>query len=69
MSGTMIALRVAQKELKQLRQQLANADKVIRDLIQQSRDTPREAYVSGSAREAEQLFVHVLEDEWNKVIE
>lgn len=35
MSGTMIALRVAQKELKQLRQQLANADKVIKRLRKQ----------------------------------
>ena len=54
---------------KRLREQLTSADKMIREMIRESRDTPREAYVSGSAREAEQLFVHVLEANWDEVIE
>jgi len=54
---------------KRLREQLTSADKMIRNMIRESRDTPREAYVSGSAREAEQLFVHVLEANWDEVIE
>jgi len=56
-------------EVKRLREQLTSADKMIREMIRESRDTPREAYVSGSAREAEQLFVHVLEANWDEVIE
>jgi len=56
-------------EIKRLREQLTSADKMIREMIRESRDTPREAYVSGSAREAEQLFVHVLEANWDEVIE
>ncbi len=56
-------------EVKRLREQLTSADKMIRNMIRESRDTPREAYVSGSAREAEQLFVHVLEANWDEVIE
>ncbi len=54
---------------KRLREQLTSADKMIRNMIRESRDTPREAYVSGSAREAEQLFVHVLETNWDEEIE
>ena len=56
-------------EVIRLREQLTSADKMIREMIRESRDTPREAYVSGSAREAEQLFVHVLEANWDEVIE
>ena len=58
-----------EKDVKRLREQLTSADKMIRNMIRESRDTPREAYVSGSAREAEQLFVHVLEANWDEVIE
>ena len=57
------------EEVKRLREQLTSADKMIRNMIRETRDTPREAYVSGSAREAEQLFVHVLEANWDEVIE
>jgi len=56
-------------EVIRLREQLTSADKMIREMIREIRDTPREAYVSGSAREAEQLFVHVLEANWDEVIQ
>jgi hypothetical protein len=64
-----VSLDELEKEVKRLREQLTSADKMIREMIRESRDTPREAYVSGSAREAEQLFVHVLEANWDEVIE